>query len=91
MFPPFWEKCGRFFEIVFYPRIKTPLGMTRLAGGTGAYVCGGTIYRKSADNKWENMTIFFENISVQSNNSPKGVQEDSVMKKTSKIGEKNGK
>lgn len=73
MFPPFWEKCGRFLEIVFYPRIKIPLGMIRLARGTGAYVYGGTIYRKSADNKLENMTLFFEkNISVQSNNPSNG-------------------
>ncbi len=46
-------------ETFFRPRAKLRLGKVRLAEGTGAYISGGTFYRKLPDGSWENITEGF--------------------------------
>jgi hypothetical protein len=45
---------------IFAPRASLPFGKVRLAEGTGAYVSGGTFFRKKQDGNWENISRAFQ-------------------------------
>jgi len=53
---------GKPMETVFFLRAKLPLGKVPLAEGTGAYISGGTFFRKASDGTWEDVTEAFKRL-----------------------------